>query len=276
MSQDKQHHSGKKPTPEKEAASVDAADEAPDRRATQTEKTKDQYQKIQLRFNRLLTWFTAGLFLTSVIAGGISYYQARIAKQSADTATDSLVSVQRAFVTLSTFTNTPIPSPKPKVGNTWFLEAIWQNLGTTPARVIVHRFSVRQSTEEPDGEVFRGQAENFSVESSVIGPKATLSVGPVAVPESSVLPNAPKAIRGTYTIAVEKRTYFWGWIAYRDVFPKTKPHLSEFCYRLDAVFLGRDPATGATMQFKNIGCKKHNCTDEDCQDYDEILAMLPK
>jgi hypothetical protein len=220
--------------------------------------------------------FTIMIFAATAINVWVAARQWEVAREGANIARDSLVSVQRAFVTFHGFTNIITPRTKPKSKEFWLVEAVWENLGSTPARVLAHRFSIRKLPDEPAGETFRGQAGNFTMVGSVIGPKATLSAGPVTTPEPYVLPSLPEKLTGTYVIRSDQQTFFWGWIAYRDVFPNTKPHVSEFCSYLGAVILGHDPNTGASMQFKNSGCKRHNCTDDDCDDYHEIVGMLPK
>jgi hypothetical protein len=69
----------------------------------------------------------------------------------------------------------------------------------------------------------------------------------------------------------DRRAYLWGWVAYRDVFPQTKAHISEVCQIVDSIHGPKnsfDPAVGYVM------CQEHNCTDEDCGDYKEMVRFV--
>jgi hypothetical protein len=60
--------------------------------------------------------------------------------------------------------------------------------------------------------------------------------------------------------------YVWGTATYRDVLPKTRKHVTQFCYQLIGV--GGDPASikpGDAIRTTWGQCVEHNCSDDECQ-----------
>jgi hypothetical protein len=219
------------------------------------------------------TWLA---FLAAAVYAGIANSQLQQMKKSVRINHDSLTSVQRAFVAFKTFTNTTIPSNKQGQPATWLIEAVWENSGPTPAIVLGQHFSINKLSAEPDEEKFKGKTGENQLLGSAIGPRATLNAGPIVIPESLVIPSDRNNISGVVEVNSEQAVFFSGWIAYRDVFPQSETHVSEFCSYIQAVVFGKNLQTGATMQVKTAGCSKHNCIDKNCDDYDEILAFIPK
>jgi hypothetical protein len=108
----------------------------------------------------------------------------------------------------------------------------------------------------------------------VIGPRESHAIGPVEKGED-FLP-VSKPVSGSsiavFPVPLAGHRFFWGWVAYRDVFPGTKRHLTEFCRELG--FVGYRPSNqNVSLSFDS--CRHHNCTDESCEDYEEILKMFP-
>jgi hypothetical protein len=114
----------------------------------------------------------------------------------------------------------------------------------------------------------------------VIGPKVVTESGPEFLDES-------------YIFGVElgdkfqnflsphhherKDVYLWGWVAYRDIFPSTKRHLTEYCEHLGQAglipnFNGQE--AHIVFDFTNCPYGEHNCTDETCPDYNEVMGFL--
>jgi hypothetical protein len=104
---------------------------------------------------------------------------------------------------------------------------------------------------------------------TTVGAKSTVLVGPVDKSESDLLPSELSAFKGSET--VPNRNYFWGWIVYRDIFPNTKIHVTEFCQRMSKVMVYGDEKT---LYFYSEQCKAHNCTDETCSDYSAMAAKI--
>jgi hypothetical protein len=141
--------------------------------------------------------------------------------------------------------------------------AIFENIGTTPANDLVPSLNVAALAAEPDGPQFIGQnAERYP---TYLGPKDPITIGPKL-----------RLIRdvGMDHVVTQDgpQPYIWGWVTYRDMFPNTKEHLTEFCVRLSVVE-GIDATKSAKILATS--CKKHNCADEWCQDYEQIVSDKP-
>jgi hypothetical protein len=177
---------------------------------------------------------------------------------------ESLTSVQRAFV----FPNTglqaipfvPAVTPDGKiVGGTVWLQ--WKNTGTTPAR---------RSTLNVNLKVMETLPDNFDF------PDATPSGGTFTIPPQTVAVGGEVKISATDFQRLQaeptKPLYVWGWIKYRDVFPDSRPHLSEFCMFSRDVTVDLRDAKKASVAMKFVACQVHNCSDDDCTDYEAKMA----
>ena len=60
------------------------------------------------------------------------------------------------------------------------------------------------------------------------------------------------------------RIRVWGWARYQDVFKGTPWHLTEYCYYLH--FSGKS-GTAMPEAFAFHNCLTHNCSDDQCKDY---------
>ena len=187
---------------------------------------------------------------------------------------DALESVQRAFVTFHEMPVTKI-LVRTKDGDIpyWEFHTTWENSGTTPAIGVVQHFNIGELAEEPTNQQFRGGPAEFTI--TTIGPKGRQDSSRITKPESFVFGNlmqVPPSRR--YTSTITRRRFFWGWIAYRDVFPRTKPHVSEFCHELSGSYIAPQK-TADVVSFTYSGCRHHNCVDNYCEDYESIAAMTP-
>jgi hypothetical protein len=90
----------------------------------------------------------------------------------------------------------------------------------------------------------------------------------------------PKASTGSQTLhetkdfATEKPgvpRFFWGWMIYRDTFPNTKVHITEFCWKATKIEMLDD----GQYDFEGTDCAHHNCVDEFCEDYQSIIGLSP-
>jgi hypothetical protein len=70
-----------------------------------------------------------------------------------------------------------------------------------------------------------------------------------------------------------KHAFVWGWVVYRDIFPDTELHLSEYCL----VFTNpkwsgpRHGNTNTEMRITNLPCQTHYCYDHECSDYSKRI-----
>jgi len=113
---------------------------------------------------------------------------------------------------------------------------------------------------------------------TTIGPKSKQAVTPVFLDESFIFGTDLGDKLEKFLPSAHPRSdlYFWGWMAYRDVFSDTKPHITEFCRHLDTV---RTAGGELALAFDFGYCDQHNCTDEHCPDYEDIIKLatdLPK
>lgn len=192
----------------------------------------------------------------------ISLLQWRAIGESNRINREALMSVQRAFVNLKTIEIAAAQNTQGEhIG--WSFVPQWENSGSTPTKVLRQHSNCIPRTE-PLSESFDfpdfGPDKN---QDSLIAPKATIS--------SHILPPVPSGI----LVEVQKRKlrfYLWGWAAYRDVFQKSKVHLTEFCYELTSVT--GDVMTGTSLGTLYMACPFHNCADEYCKDYADTEKKL--
>jgi hypothetical protein len=192
---------------------------------------------------------------------------ANAAESAADIAHESLISTQRAYVTFKEVkveqTTRTQPSVLEQVG--YNVALIWENSGTTPAPLAKQHFRISRLKGEPMGETFFKVNEKKQPTTTYIGPKATVQTGSVFA-RADVL---PKLIT---PITIGTPTYIWGWIVYRDIFSFTKPHVTEVCSVLSEVRI-----TPISPKINDYGfffnrCEHHNCTDDNCEDYNQVIA----
>ncbi len=92
-----------------------------------------------------------------------------------------------------------------------------------------------------------------------IGPKQPWETEPTHQPESFA------------TEDLQYSRYIWGWLLYRDAFPNTKVHLTEFCLKTTNII----PKDGDYDFSATVCGSPHNCVDEFCDDYSAMVTMLP-
>jgi hypothetical protein len=198
---------------------------------------------------------------TKVIADQ-AIIQAQVARSAANTASESLRDVQRAFLVLKEIDAQRINSALPKGGSRreWRTFIDWENTGVTPATGIINHFDACTLPQEPSESLFKEGPVDASYLITYAGPKSLLSGGPINRPESFI-PVGPMPMP-------RERPTFWGWAFYRDIFKVS--HVTEFCEVVSNV--GTRPDGTAILQYSN--CAEHNCTDHDCKDFDEIVKMV--
>lgn len=68
------------------------------------------------------------------------------------------------------------------------------------------------------------------------------------------------------------RYFIWGTVVYRDIFPDSPVHVTEFCMEVQGLLrvgAGKVDVTDPNMTtiFKGSGCGTHTCYDQQCPDY---------
>lgn len=186
----------------------------------------------------------------------------------------ALVAVQRAFLTCQDVAPRRIAQMD---GNTrretWLFTTPCENSGTTPANITAQTFWVDIAGAGPSEEQFHGMPPLARV--SVVGPKSFHNVGNMSIREEQIFGRVLAE-----DITKERPTandhalplVFWGWITYRDIFPDTKLHLTEFCKQ--SAMIEVHPSTPqAPYEWGWSECDHHNCADEYCPDYEAIVKL---
>ncbi len=200
---------------------------------------------------------------------------------------ESLEAVQRAFVI---FHHINLDTNRVNLRETerqWVFTVIVENSGTTPAISKIQYFSAgNEFKDQLSEEQFVGAEKNLPIGET--GPKAQKGIGPIIKTDIFILGTYPLASIGTkefMDFIRSKRIFLWGWVGYRDVFPGTRPHVTEFCEEVIGIGAGIpgmatppakiDPAKlQPRVNFQE--CEQHNCTDDHCKDYQTIAALVPK
>jgi hypothetical protein len=177
---------------------------------------------------------------------------------------ESLEAVQRAFIT---FQDIYAPRWQKKGVSSYAFSPAFQNSGVTPAKVIASSFGSNIENEPTETE-FIGKADFTPI---TIGPKATQPVGPVRIEnESNILVEGFGETIQPRELETKENIVIWAWISYRDILPGTKLHLTEFCDGTVGAFVNQL----GQVRFQSRSCGRHNCTDEDCEDYKQIATIV--
>lgn len=276
MSPAEQDRRNKKLPFEEEALIIKGEIEDLKTKQAEQEKRDEEYKRSQFRFNRLVTWFTGGLLITSVIAGCISIYMAYVTKQSADAANvaaqaasaqvEAAKAAQRAFVTFSGITVKHFGLKKGQVTGV-AVDIQWRNTGGSAARTVFSRINASERADElPEG-------FNYP-DLGTFGDQGSQAV----VGTSQVITSSLKLPISQLTALREKRSriFCWGWLTYKDIFRDSPLRLSEFSIELFVnVAKGDIPISSPenTIHIDYLAWRDHNCTDEDCKDYEKRVEF---
>jgi len=225
----------------------------------------------------LVAFFTLVIMASSIVYTVYAKKQWRVMRQSNEINREALESVQRAFVT-GRITG-QVRTTNMDSTHAWEIDITLENSGTTPAidTVTYYNSKAKTITEEPTEELFKGVDTAFSP-AFTIAPKGTQELVPPVTGEDLILGrDFGNVIRESTNFIPQPNMFVWGWVVYRDVFPQTEQHLTEFCWRLRSVDLPASPVSPKNsdpVRFSWVGCKQHHCTDHDCKDYDTITAMV--
>jgi hypothetical protein len=184
---------------------------------------------------------------------------------------ESLEAVQRAFIAYKS-----IEVNRGKDGNRifWDFQPLLENAGNTPALEAVSNYSVVE-TNAPTvpQQIFESGGEPLTLKllPASIAPKAVQET-PRAQKNESEIFGLDLGDQLEHLAQSHPRSDFYicGWTVYRDVFPNTNPHVTEFCQHLvtASIINGSPPK----LRFDFEYCPQHNCTDEYCSDYKQIVA----
>jgi hypothetical protein len=168
---------------------------------------------------------------------------------------EALTSVQRAFV----YPRPDVQSVPPDTVQRGQvrMQIVWENSGSTPANAVTihvsHHFSPTPLPQNFDYPDYWDQGVPHVSTPTYIPPKGSTA--------SDMMSLSKEEIMGI--LGGRLRYYIWGWARYRDVFPSTPRHLTEFCYEVEVVPLDSNHSQPAGIRLEN--CKQHNCSDEECK-----------
>jgi hypothetical protein len=178
-----------------------------------------------------------------LITGTYTYY----ARQQACTAHKTLVSVQRAFITIAEAGWTPNYGPKGELR--WISRVQISNTGDTA--------SVRMNSRIGCSGSMTTLFEHLNIPGpSSIGPRASESAleGCFVTEE-----DMQKIVQ-----AKDSHKYVGGWSDYWDVFGNQ--HRTEFCIDMSEFSRFTNKGSGSPdLNARAVHCPTHNCTDEDCK-----------
>jgi hypothetical protein len=178
---------------------------------------------------------------------------AEAAKSAADIDRIALESVQRPFVTFPPEVRAIAVVDAGKKLKRWSFYLPVENSGNTTAQPMRMRFNFdgqgnTELTAYPD----RGNSASVPV---VLGPKARLWSEAL-----DVSPNVIEKVKRK-----KARLFFYGWACYRDSFPKTKVHITEFCWEVP--YFQATPINGGYEITTSLSsCRQHVCADDGCKE----------
>lgn len=179
---------------------------------------------------------------------------------------------QRAYVSFQgmEFDNI-VDRSTPQATMDFIFHASTVNTGNTPAQGVEQYFNIGDA--EPSEKQFVGSPTRINL---AIGGKALYTFGGGSEPASYFhLPNeyvSSQELKALRTQTGLPNRVFWGWVSYRDVFPKTPMHVTEFCQQLTNVVARANPNIGYqyVFNFQNCESGQHNCIDQNCPDYNSL------
>jgi hypothetical protein len=181
-------------------------------------------------FTGILAAFTVWMALSTKDLRDFAEEQARdmkesivAAKDSADIARTSLISTQRAYVRVVNFPWLWRPDLGRPGKFLYDITPIVENGGNT--QTVDAKINVNSSLRDeplPDGFDFPYASESGF---TLIGARQTIGASNVIILDDDLL-----LVQGG-----KKHLFIWGTITYRDVFPNTPEHVTEFCAQISRV-----------------------------------------
>lgn len=174
--------------------------------------------------------------------------------QVADRTEETSEAVQRAFVVYKDISSVRIVDPGTKKVSGWQFAVLIENSGTTPTKDALDHVSYLPRQKPIPKDFNFPDLGDTAERPMVVGPKATMMLTPSIVAEDVILQAQKQA----------SHLYVYGWVTYRDIFPRSPLHITKFCYELTQVIGDTsDPNTSVEALFTS--CAQHNCSDDECK-----------
>ena len=206
--------------------------------------------------------------------------------EQARAARESLIVIQRPYISVDEPTITPTYDPSTKRVMAWQIKTVARNKGQTPADAVIHTFTgsiikdycppLYNVSASPDPDSFNDNDEYFRISRDGTAP---VGVGGKFNSDGAGLPIVNGSV--DWNRQGYEKDYFFGSIHYRDMFTGTPEHITKFCF----VLRGKKNDEGTDLDLYNAGyCPYWNCSDEECKadaknfdaDIKRVIASLPK
>lgn len=234
--------------------------------------------------NKFMVSFTGIIAASTIVYAVVAYCQWTALLSSNQISREAVESVQRAFISFQHFEYMRIQDPDHSNVHNWDILADFENNGATNATNVVGILQVQELPNEPTEEQFRGNYTNFPIIG--IPPKSIRAMRvPTPVPEPLIFGIDLGPVITTKSPSqthFNRHLFVWSWVYYKDVFPNTKPHVTELCNQLTGINLLTEnynplpSQQNSRFNFTYNGCSNHNCDDEQCRDYQTIVALAEK
>lgn len=212
------------------------------------------YKDRQIRIARWLNWITGGAAVVGLL--GLVYLDGQLGamREANNINRDALVSVQRAFINVGqSLQENAVIVPGQKEINNWEFRPRFTNSGATPTRnAHNHGNFLPWGGPLPEHFPFPDIGQPGPDTPFILGPKEDVTGALLEVPIGTI-----KAVQDK-----TEHLYFYGWITYEDIFPKTSKHISMFCIELTDVRGELKTNTPHAMAW--AVCPIHNCADGEC------------
>lgn len=242
--------------------------------ATHTHRTGSSGQppRIMAKLNGLFEWLrrnhdpvvavcTVLILLVTAAYASLALLQWTAMRESNEFNRKSMYAVQRPFLVFEGVSQLigNVPNRDNKGAKAIQMYAKWRNVGNTPAIDVFTLIGIAsEQHQEPTENMFLGVGINQDLKAAPAGPREEFDSRDMYEPMSFA--DVGKQ---------EDDRYIWGWTVYRDAFPGTPEHVTEFCTRIDSIAKSKDKYVfGADL------CGAHNCMDDTCQDYKSILGRV--
>jgi hypothetical protein len=131
------------------------------------------------------------------------------------------------------------------IGATCPAELSW---GMAGHMVIACDFT-RQDIVDP-ADIFNSPTTKDKEAAAILGPQSGIALGGIGITEASI-----QAVLKGY------KMFVFGIIYYNDIFPRTKSHITKFCYQVGANLSDKNEIV-SSFSF----CDHWNCADDECKD----------
>lgn len=150
-------------------------------------------------------------------------------------------------------------SPDGKKIASWQVYYGWTNSGRDPAKNAFAQYNFSLGDKRPTRDLNFDTLPTRDTYPMILGPNTSFGMTPVEL----TIPDLEDVESG------KKHLFFWGWATYSDGIPGSPRRLTEFCTDVTGLTWSADnhsdPST--TPVVSTPPCEKHNCYDEDCEDY---------